>query len=323
MPVLTQAHLDHFNEFGFVVAEGLLDIELDIQPVAAEYHALLDRLAEMWHAEGRLSATYADRPFGQRLVNIMAESGQAYYQHFDISLPQAGITEETPMHTGPAVFNLLRSPRLLDAVEKFVGPEIYSNPVQHVRIKPPERLVPAHMQNALTTRTDWHQDTGVILPEGDESNILTVWLPVTEATVEHGCLAVVPGSHRGELLPHCPAVGGKNQVHIPEQFLIAGAIPAPMAPGDVLFMHRQTVHSSLPNVSNTIRWSFDLRYNPIGQATGRPWFPGFVARSRSQPESELRYAVDWAQLWRATRSHLAAQSNPLFNRWSAEAAYCA
>ena len=47
------------------------------------------------------------------------------------------------------------------------------------------------------------------------------------------------------------------------------------------------MHSSLPNLSENIRWSLDLRYNPIGQPTGRAWFPGFIARSKSKPESEM------------------------------------
>ncbi len=53
-------------------------------------------------------------------------------------------------------------------------------------------------------------------------------------------------------------------------------------------MHKHTIHGSPPNVSDRIRWSLDLRSNPIGQPIGRPEFPGFVARSRLDPESELR-----------------------------------
>ena len=52
--------------------------------------------------------------------------------------------------------------------------------------------------------------------------------------------------------------------------------------------HQFTPHAALENKSDELHWSFDLRYNPVGQNTGRPAFPGFVARSRSQPEKELR-----------------------------------
>jgi len=40
------------------------------------------------------------------------------------------VGEDTPIHLSEAVFNFLRNPRLLDAVETLIGPEIYSNPIQ-------------------------------------------------------------------------------------------------------------------------------------------------------------------------------------------------
>ncbi|MEM7112511.1 MAG: phytanoyl-CoA dioxygenase family protein [Chloroflexota bacterium] len=320
--ILSAVQLAQFEEEGYLVVRGLFDLEEDIQPVVAEYSALLDHLAKTWVAEGKLSSAYDDLPFGKRLTRIIAESGQAYYQHMDISLPQANVSEETPIHHGPAIFNLMCSPRLLDAVEQFIGSEIYSNPVQHVRIKPPERALPEDFaRNPLVTQTPWHQDLGVIDTEADESNILTVWFPITEATVENGCLAVVPGSHRQDLALHCPHPTGT--VNIPEKMIGAAGVPLPMNPGDVLFMTSTTMHTSLLNVSDKIRWSFDLRYNPIGQKTGRPWFPGFIARSRSHPESELRDAGQWAALWRDARSHLARNGDPTFNRWDGNAEGCA
>ena len=70
-------------------------------------------------------------------------------------------------------------------------------------------------------------------------------------------------------------------------------------------MHRLTMHASLSNHSQDVRWSFDLRYNPIGQPTGRGHFPGFVARSRQNPASELRDPAEWARLWHECRDRLA------------------
>ena len=321
MAVINQLHLDQFDSLGYIVIHDLLDLEQDIQPVKDEYAALLTSLADQWYSEGKLQSTYDDLPFGERLTRIIAESGAMYYQHMDISLPQEGVTEDTPIHLGPAVFDLLRSPRLLDAVATFIGPEIYSNPVQHVRIKPPERALPNGLaRNPLTVITPWHQDLGVIDEEADESNILTVWFPITEAKVENGCLAVAPGSHKRDLQLHCPWKAGLS---IPDQLIDSDVVPLPMQPGDVLFMTSKTMHTSLPNVSDEIRWSFDLRYNPIGQATGRPWFPGFVARSAANPASELSAVEQWADLWHTARLKIAQQGDPAFNRWDPNAVGCA
>lgn len=324
LPPLTEAQLAHWNSRGYLVLEDVLDLQMDIAPVEAEYAALLDRLCNTWYDEGKLSATYAELPFGERLIKVFAESGQAYYQHFDIALPGVGVTATTPIHTGPAVFGLLTSPRLLDVVEQVIGPEIYSNPVQHVRIKPPKRLVPDGHASSLVQATDWHQDNGVILPEADETQMLTVWLPITDATVENGCLAVIPGSHRDGLAPHCLGSAVRSDLHIPDQFLPRDqAVPVPVKRGGLLLLHPCTKHSSLSNQSDNIRWSFDLRYNPIGQPTGRPAFPGFVARSRSNPTSALPDHHAWTELWHAARTWLAESEQQRFNRWSVDALVCA
>ncbi len=126
---------EQFDERGYVVLERLLDPRADLQPLVDDYSSLLDTLAARWYAEGALAGMYPELPFGRRLVRIISESGLPYSQFFDISLPLGGISADTPIHLSPAVFDLLRHPRLLDAVEAIIGPEILSNPIQHVRLR--------------------------------------------------------------------------------------------------------------------------------------------------------------------------------------------
>jgi phytanoyl-CoA hydroxylase len=323
MSVLSNAQVRFFREEGYLVAEDVLDVERDLRPVVDEYASLLDRMAAQWNAEGKLPSTYAELPFAERWTKIIA-SGQADYRPFDISLTLGDVQEDSPIHLGPAVFNLLRSRRLLDAVESLIGSEILSNPVQHVRIKPPERLLQDGQRSSLVGATDWHQDQGVVLDEADATEILTVWLPVFDATLENGCLRLEPRSHREDLVPHCTGPGGRAGLHIPDELLRKDRIiPVPVQRGGVLFMHRRTKHASLPNVSDTIRWSFDLRYNPIGQPTGRPMFPSWVARSRAHPETELWDPTEWARLWLASRDRLAGKGKQVTNRWGLEPPVCA
>ena len=65
-------------------------------------------------------------------------------------------------------------PGILDAVEQPVGPEITSNPIQHVRFNPPQHPVPRDEVRARITVTDLHQDMGVTLSEADETTMVTV-----------------------------------------------------------------------------------------------------------------------------------------------------
>ena len=255
---------------GYALVRRRIDPGRWVAPILREYESLLDRLAEQQLAAGRITSLYDDLPFGERFVEISAESNETNAQFFDFSLPQAGVRHDTPMWHGPAVFDMLRCPDLLDLVEGFIGPEIYSNPVQHVRIKVPESRE-AHDSETGALKmgaTNWHQDNGVVLPEADDTQMLTVWFPLTREGVENGCLQVVPGSHRRGLMTHCPA--GPGGLQVPEDIGPRdGATALPMDPGDVLFFHKLTLHSSLPNLSDEVRISFDLRYNPIGQPTGR------------------------------------------------------
>lgn len=319
--MLTRAQVEFFQENGYLAVDRLLDYTLDIKPVIEEYQALLHDLCERWRAQGLIADSFPDMPFEKRLVEVY-RAGCRYEQEFDIALPNSGIAADTPIHLGAAVFDLLRSPRLLAAVESLIGGEIYSNPIQHVRIKPPAHAIAAaDVNRALVGRTHWHQDSGVGLPEADDSRIVTCWVAVSEATPENGCLQVVPKSHREGIALHCPAT---EQLGIPEAMIDQEeALPVPLSPGGVLFFHPLCKHASLDNTSDAFRWSFDLRYNPIGEPTGRPHFPGFVARSRRNPASELRDSREWAKLWLAARERLASRDSIRTHRWDSDDPLCA
>lgn len=320
---LSAEQLEHYDDYGYVVVQNVFSPEEDIDPVIEEYKGVLDNLAQELYDSAEISSLYEDLPFSERLIAIYQESGKVHAQYFDFSLPQGNVKPDTPFWAGPAVFRMLTNESLLDAVESILGGEIYSNPVQHVRLKPPEHLTPVNEETGRVQlgKTPVHQDHGVVRPEADETQMLTVWFPLMDVNIENGCLCVWPGSHKRGLVDHCPTNLGLS---VPGKLLDGKAAPMIMKKGDALLMHKQTIHASYSNNSDSIRWSFDLRYNPIGQPTGRPAFPGFVARSRKYPETILRKPADWEQLWRDTRNHMAAvQDSSNFNRWTKDNPVCA
>ena len=313
----------HLEETGYVVWRDLLDPPVDLLPLFEEYEALIDEVSARLRTDGSITDRYAELPLGRRVVRLAADTRGEVFRYTDICLPGARTTADTPIHLGPAVFGLLANEKLLDAVETFIGPEILVHPVQHARMKPPQHLVPEELYfNTMISRTVWHQDQSVVHEAGDETDILTVWIPLTEATLETGCLLVVPGSHRGELILHCLDTPKTKGLHIPEERVPAGAVPLEMDPGDVLFMHRRTVHSSLPNLSDELRWSFDLRYSPVGAPTGRDWAPSFVARSQADPDSVVDDAAIWRDMWLDTRERI-SRDPPVSFRWDPDDLRCA
>lgn len=315
--MLSDTQIEQFNREGFLVLEDVID-EATRSAVVSEYTDLLDRLYSGWHEDGLVPAPTPDMDMWDKL-DVAYRAGFDWYQPLDISLPHADISEATPMHHGPAVFRMATHPNILDIAESLLGPELVSNPIQHVRIKPPEDQVAASEDRAHIISTDWHQDKGVTLESADQTEMLTVWLAITDATVENGCLQVKPGI-REELLPHCTM----KQTGITDTYLRKdGAVPTPVKAGGAVIFHPLTPHASLSNRSTGYRWSFDLRYNVAGQSTGRDHFPSFVARSRSNPETELRDWNVWKRMWEDTRQSLANSPHIAQHRWPSDGPYCA
>lgn len=305
---------------GYLVIENVFPKDA-IDAVRAEYAALMGELCKGWVAEGRLDKAVLDLDFNGQLLAANA-AGLDWFQPMDISLPGGEITADTPMHFGPAVFALLRHEAILNIAEELIGPEITSNPIQHVRIKPPARLLREGESRAHVTYTDWHQDRGVTHEEADETAMITVWIAVSDATAENGCLQVVPRTHREELKTHCP--GNAFQLSIPDVALDKSkAIPLPVKSGGVVIFDPGTAHASLVNRTDGFRWSFDIRYNVTGQPTGRSHFPSFVARSRKAPGTELQSADDWRAMWEDARARLAGSPHISIHRWDGDAPACA
>ncbi|MEO0403032.1 MAG: phytanoyl-CoA dioxygenase family protein [Pseudomonadota bacterium] len=314
--MLTAAQVTEFKTQGYAVVDDVLPAQT-LDAVRAEYSDLLDRLYAGWEAEGRVPDGAALDFWGKLSASYAA--GCDWFQPMDISLPGDEIAADCPMHFGPAIFDLVVQGRLLDLVEDLIGPEITSNPIQHVRIKPPRPQLAADEVRAHITRTDWHQDRGVGHADADSTEMVTAWVAITDATPDNGCLQIVPGIDDG-LLPHCPQV---QTAIAPTHLDTSRAVPLPVKAGGVVLFHPLVAHASLPNLSNRFRWSFDLRFNVTGQATGRDHFPSFVARSRSAPHTELRDWRAWQKAWEDTRAQLATTPHIPIHRWASDAPFCA
>ena len=317
--MLTAQQISNFHEHGFIVVENVLNLESRLKPLREEYDQLLGSIYNHWVAQGLLPNKNAAATFEERLLTVY-KAGLDYFQPLDISLPPGDITTDIPFHAGEAIFNVMTDVKLLDLIESLLGNEITSNPIQHVRLKPPVVELDQEEIRPHITRTDWHQDRAVTLEEADDTRMVTAWLAITDATLENGCLQVVPGSHKSGMKLHCP----KPQLGIPTRFFDQKtAVPLPVKAGGVILFHPLTIHGSLENHSQHFRWSFDLRYNVSGDPTGRPMFPEFIARSASNPATELRDAELWRQLWVNARAHL-AEANPVtIHRWASDAVHCA
>ena len=201
-----------------------------------------------------------------------------------------------------------------------------------VRDKPPERYFPADNDYHVgLVSSFWHQDQSVFSQDITDIDVITVFLALTDADKEMGCLQVVPGSHKGDLSLHC-LNPDPNKLGIPEMMLGGVRHYVETKLGDVHFHHRRLQHGSLPNLSDRFRFSFDLRYQPTDQASGESagmpdgfMVPGFIARSPSDPGREMRNWREWADYQEAMRVQFMEidwEQCPDVNQFVADHRYC-
>ena len=187
--MLSPAEVSQFEDQGFLVLENVIDQASVLDPVIQEYEVLLETLRTDWIADGKIDPAAPAGNFEERIISAY-RAGLDYFQPMDISLPGGQIDTDTPFHAGDAIFELITDSRLLDVVESIIGPEIASNPIQHVRIKPPAVDLDSGEIRAHITATDWHQDRAVTLAEADRTRMVTAWVAV--ATLYMGEAPVYP-----------------------------------------------------------------------------------------------------------------------------------
>ena len=319
---MSDAHASSYATDGFLLVRGLLDPQRDIQHLKESYTRLIDALAYVYLTESYPSAldSYDELPFPRRFATMLGASGGGAMHHLDpvlnIYLDHFQWRRDLPTAQTAELFASIRHPRLLDVLESVIGPEILASPIYHVNVK----LAQRHLQeveavakasgqdnpalegfyNFQVGNTHWHMDAISGLRDSHGSHIVNAWIPLTEASAENGCLLVIPGSH----------TSGIRKEPFPEGFA-DDAVTIPMSPGDVLFLDNKLLHSATQNTSaDDYRWAFNFRYLRVGETSGRPFLPGFVARSRSAPDSELHNPHLWSTMWDRALTHRVEHGAP-------------
>ena len=111
------------------------------------------------------------------------------------------------------------------------------------------------VKNAGKPGQAWHQDEFYI-PTRDRS-LIGGWIALDDATIENGCLWVIPGSHRPGVIwptgPHGSDEFDGADAACDFPFNEASAIPVEVKAGDVVFFNGYLLHRSLRNRSRGFR----------------------------------------------------------------------
>jgi len=272
---LSAEEIAFYDREGYLVLEQLLD-ETDMLPFRESVNEKVELIAQDLLSNGLVAHTFASSPFELRLADLFADLTDKDFLKFG-----RGWRDRLPGY-----YELMSNPKIIDAVESLIGPEIFSNPVYNTRPKIPKVAAGA---------VPWHQDKSY-WPGANANPVITVWVSMVAATLENGCLHVWPRTHNSEVLSyHAESYSGTGYTEVDEEALKgARVLPLPVPAGSAILFNDRCIHMSTPNLSDSIRWSCDLRYQPTDQDPMVAHGVGFLARSRAFPE-RVATLEDWLE----------------------------
>ncbi len=131
----------------------------------------------------------------------------------------------------------MRHPTIVETLTEIVGPNVKA------------------MQSMLFVKAEgkpgqaWHQDE-MFIPTRDRS-LVAAWIALDDATVDNGCLWVLPGSHRpGIIYPNREHDDPRYDCTVESYdfpYTDEDAVPVELTAGSVLLFNGYLLHKSLPN----------------------------------------------------------------------------
>ncbi|CAF1201538.1 unnamed protein product [Rotaria sordida] len=146
-------------------------------------------------------------------------------------------------------------PEIIKYIENFTGPNIMAMHTMLIN-KPPD-------PGTQTSRHPLHQDL-YYFPFRPADRIVCAWTAMQHIHRDNGCLVVLPGTHKGELLEHGYPKweGGVNKMYHGIQKFDPNAerIHLEMWTGDTVFFHPLLIHGSGTNRTEGFRKSISCHY---------------------------------------------------------------
>ena len=149
---------------------------------------------------------------------------------------------------------LVRHPRILDAIEGVIGPDILCWESVFFTKEPrtPDFI-------------SWHQDLTYWGLEA-EGDVVTAWVALSPSTPESGCMRVMPATHLREVVAHADTFAEGNMLSRGQEIAVEvdedHAVDLVLEPGQMSLHHVKIFHGSHPNRAGDRRIGFAIRYLP-------------------------------------------------------------
>jgi ectoine hydroxylase-related dioxygenase (phytanoyl-CoA dioxygenase family) len=176
--------------------------------------------------------------------------------------PEDRISKVFRLHRRPPFADFLRTPEVVAVLVDLLGDDVDCFLSQFI------------FKNPGAWGQPWHQDSYYFHFDPPRP-IVGLWLAVSEATRENGCLHVVPASHREPIHRHvADRRPGANYGYVEiVDHDMAEALPVLMQPGDLLVFDGHLMHCSTDNESGAPRAAMVFHFCPASTREDGPPSP--------------------------------------------------
>ena len=223
--ILSEEQASAFDNDGYFILKGFLTAD-EVESIRREITAIVDR--------------YPDVP--EELVQIEPAARRGSVKPDSVEL---GVRKLFRMTLHNELFrSLAHHPRMVGIAVELLGPDVtlYQS---MLLMKPPR----------FGGQKVWHQDNAYFRLEPND--VFGFWIALDDATIENGCMHVIPGSHRGGIGKHG---GVSDDYGLTTAPTADDAVACAMDTGDALVFHGETYHYTPPNRTEQRRRALQYHY---------------------------------------------------------------
>ena len=240
---MSQAQLMSWNNDGYILIPNFLNEE-DCDAMDKEVLKIINNII----------------PEGSAFSHAYAGDGHIAIREMKPSPNAKSIEDEISklfrIHSKGVFNDFIHNKLLGDILEDILGPDVDCFLSQYI------------FKNPGAWGQPWHQDSSYF--PFDREPQVGAWLATTEATLENGCLVILPGSHKESLHEHLPDEReGSNYGYTEiKDHDFSKEIPMTLSKGDLLLFHSFLMHKSYDNNSNFRRTAMVYHFAETGTNFG-------------------------------------------------------
>ena len=223
--LLSKKQAAAFENDGYFIVEGFLTTD-EVESIRSEITSIVDR--------------YPDVP--EELVQIEPAVRRGTIKPDNIEL---GVRKLFRMTLHNELFrSLAHHPEMVGIAVELLGPDVTL--FQSMLLMKPPRFGGQKV---------WHQDNAYFRLEPND--VFGYWIALDDATVENGCMHVIPGSHLAGIGKHGGVADDYGLASAPSG---EDAVACVMNTGDALVFHGETYHYTPPNTTDRRRRALQYHY---------------------------------------------------------------